>query len=131
MPEARFQSDALHDVLDAADAQALDALDFGLIGIDAQGLVQRYNALESKLSGLAASRVLGRSLFETVAPCMNNAMVAGRLAAAAQQGSALDCTLDYMLALRMRPVKVRLRLLARGHSQNQERLRYVLIDRRS
>jgi hypothetical protein len=71
---------------------------------------------------------MGRSLFTVIAPCLNNAMVAGRFDLAVKDGAALDMTMDYVLSLRMRPVKVRLRLLAPS-GDFQRTLRYVLIQR--
>lgn len=108
----------------ASDAE-IDELDFGVIGFDGEGLVQRYNATESRLAGLSPQRVLGHPLFTLVAPCMNNFMVAQRFDDARAAGSALDHTLDYVLTLRMRPVKVKLRLLADPAGA----LRYVIVHR--
>ena len=114
----------LHHIDVAADAD-LDALEFGVIGFDAEGMVRRYNAFESKAAGLSPQRVLGNALFPVVAPCMNNFMVAQRFEDAAESGTALDATIDYVLTLRMRPIKVKLRLLAApGFS-----MRYVLVQR--
>ena len=105
----------------------LDELDFGVIGIDADGVVCRYNAFESKLAGLSPQRVLGYPLFTTVAPCMNNFLVAQRFDDAKADGTSLDVTIDYVLTLRMRPLKVRLRLLAEPGAA----LRHVLVRRPS
>ena len=107
----------------ALDDAELDNLDFGVIGFDVENVVRRYNAFESKSSGLSPSRVLGLSLFDVVAPCMNNFMVAQRFEDAAINGVPLDATIDYVLTLRMRPVKVQMRLLASPDSA----MRYVLI----
>jgi len=109
--------------LDTAD---LDALDFGVIGIDANTVVRDYNSVESKMAGLSKERVIGHPLFTVVAPCMNNFMVAQRLEDAAAAGEALDLTLDYVLTLRMRPIKVQLRLLAGPRAER----RFVLVNRR-
>ena len=103
----------------------LDTLEFGVIGFDADGIVRSYNTFESKAAGLSPQRVLGHPLFTTVAPCMNNFMVAQRFEDAQAQGVALDATIDYVLTLRMRPLKVRLRLLA----QPGAALRHVLVRR--
>ena len=119
------QSDVLDSLL-ALDGEGLDGLDFGVIGIDAEGVVRQYNAVESKLAGLSPERVLGHPLFTVVAPCMNNFMVAHRFEEAAASGASLDATIDYVLTLRMRPIKVRLRLLARPGAER----RYVLVSRR-
>jgi photoactive yellow protein len=105
----------------------LDALDFGVIGFDNDTVVRLYNAFESKAAGLAPPRVLGQPLFTVVAPCMNNFMVAQRFDDALDAGEALDATIDYVLTLRMRPVKVALRLIASPGSAT----RYVLVNRLS
>ena len=105
----------------------LDALDFGVIGFDAAGVVQIYNAYESACAGLSSERVKHHPLFTVVAPCMNNYLVAQRFDDAAAAAELLDVTIDYVLTLRMRPVKVKLRLLANPTTD----LRYVLVLRRS
>jgi len=120
-----FAPSAIKLVAAMGDAE-MGALAFGVIGFDAQGLVRRYSSVESRLAGLSAERVIGQSMFQSVAPCMNNFMVAQRFADAAAQQTRLDDTIDYVLTLRMRPTQVRLRLLA---SPDQP-IRFILVDRR-
>ena len=108
-----------------ASPEDLDGLRFGVIGIDADGLVTRYNAWESQAAGLSPARVIGQPLFTRVAPCMNTPLVAGAYAEATARGEPLDRTVPYLLTLRMRPTRVQLRLLDPGHGG----LRYVLILR--
>ncbi|HUD35220.1 MAG TPA: PAS domain-containing protein [Variovorax sp.] len=120
-----FDAPGLVQWLDTRPDDALDALDFGVIGFDADDVVRRYNAFESKAAGLSPSRVLGHDLFTVVAPCMNNYLVAQRFEDAAAQGGTLDDTIDYVLTLRMRPVKVRLRLADAPGAAH----RYVLVQR--
>ena len=122
-----FADDALLTALQQLTDGELDGLAFGIIGFDASGLVRRYNAFESRMAGLSTQRVLGHPLFTVVAPCMNNFMVAQRFEDAAVAATPLDATLDYVLTLRMRPVKVKLRLLA----QPGQGMRYVLVQRPS
>ncbi len=120
-----FDQIGLLSALDAADDATLDVMTFGVIGIDSEGQVQRYNSWESKAAGLSPVKVLGHHLFTVVAPCMNNFMVAQRFEDALNDGSALDATIDYVLTLRMRPIKVKLRLLADASVAR----RYVLVQR--
>jgi photoactive yellow protein len=120
-----FNQDKLGEQLAQLPDQAIDSLDFGVIGFDADTVVTRYNEFESKAAGLTANRVIGQPLFTVVAPCMNNFMVAQRFEDALDAGEALDVTIDYVLTLRMRPVKVALRLLAAAGSGT----RYVLVKR--
>lgn len=93
--------------LAALDNARLDALPFGVIGFTADGLVTLYNATESRNAGLSPARVLSRHVFEEVAPCMNNFMVAQRFL----DEATLDAIIPYVLTLRMRPTPVRLRML--------------------
>ena len=74
-----------------------------------------------RLVGLSPDFVKGRRLFEAVAPCMNNYLVAQRF----EDEPDLDTTIDYVLTFKMRPVSVKLRLLRKP---DRER-RYVLVQR--
>jgi photoactive yellow protein len=125
-PDLTFATPDLHAHLAQLDAEALDRLDFGVIGFDADTNVCQYNRLESEAAGLTPPRVLGQPLFTNVAPCLNNFMVAQRFEDAEDDGTVLDDTIDYVLTLRMRPVKVALRLLAAP----DRAVRYVLVQRK-
>lgn len=120
-----FAEPALGEQLAQWPDADLDSLDFGVIGFDDHTVVRRYNQFESQAAGLTPSRVLGQPLFTVVAPCMNNFMVAQRFEDAAESGEALDVTIDYVLTLRMRPIKVALRLIAAPGAA----IRYVLVRR--
>ena len=120
-----FDETLLHSELIRYSDDELDTLGFGVIGFDNDGVVRRYNSFESKAAGLSSARVLGQPLFTTVAPCMNNFMVAQRFEDALASNTPLDAVVDYVLTLRMRPIKVKLRLLALPGAAN----RYVLVQR--
>jgi len=106
---------SLLDDLENADAQALDAADFGIVRMQTDGTVIAYNAYESRLSGLSAASVMGRCFFTDVAPCTNNFMVAERFS----EPGALDAELNYVFTYRLKPTKVRLRLLRRAEATEQ------------
>ena len=120
MNEADFNSITIQD-LEALGPDGRDGLVFGVIGFDRETNVDAYNSTESRLAGLDRSRVLGLPLFATVAQCMNNFMIAQRF----EEEPELDATIAYVLTLRMRPTRVRMRLLA---TQETAR-RYILIER--
>jgi photoactive yellow protein len=121
-----FATPGLYARLAQLQPQDLDQLDFGVIGFDDETQVCRYNRFESEAAGLTAPRVLGQPLFTNVAPCLNNFMVAQRFEDAQDDAAVLDETIDYVLTLRMRPIKVKLRLLAAPDSA----VRYVLVQRK-
>jgi photoactive yellow protein len=121
-----FSTPDLHAHLAQLSDDELDGLDFGVIGFDADSNVCRYNRTESEAAGLTSPRVLDQPLFTNVAPCLNNFMVAQRFEDAQDDGAVLDDTIDYVLTLRMRPIKVKLRMLADPGSA----LRFVLVQRK-
>jgi photoactive yellow protein len=121
----RFDEPNLPQLINGLPEENLDEFNFGVIAIDGECIVRQYNKVESKLAGLSRDRVVGNHLFNVVAPCMNNFMVAQRLEDAHETGSTLDETLDYVLTLRMRPVKAKLRLLAAPAMT----YRYVIVQR--
>jgi photoactive yellow protein len=120
VPDATFEGVALRD-LDTMSVDDCDALPFGVVSFGADTLVQTYNATEARMSGLDPSTVVGVPFFDAVAQCMNNFMVAQRF----EDEPQIDDIVPYVLTLRMRPTKVRLRLLA---EQGVPR-RYILIER--
>lgn len=105
--------------LEAASTTELDQLEFGVIGFDQDEIVERYNRSEAERSGLDPERVIGRHLFEQVAPCTNNYLIAERFRSEPE----LDAELDYVFTLRMKPTPVHLRLLADPSAG----LRYMIV----
>lgn len=118
----QFEAPDIYQQLRALnDPSEFDALDFGVLGLDAKHRVTTYNAFESKLSGLSPERVIGRHVFSEVAPCTNNFMVAQRF----ENEESLDATIDYVFTLRMRPTPVRLRMLRQPDGAQQ----FLLVER--
>lgn len=107
--------------LEALPPGELDGLPYGVVGLDAAGTVEVYNATESRLAGIPQSIVLGWAYFAETAQCMNNFMVAQRF----EDEAEIDDIIDYVLTLRMRPTPVRLRLLKSASAAR----RYLLIQR--
>lgn len=107
--------------LDTMRVEDRDTLRFGVVGFEADTLVQVYNATEARMSGLDPATVMGVPFFDAVAQCMNNFMVAQRF----EDEPEIDDIVPYVLTLRMRPTRVRLRLLAAPGVAR----RYILIER--
>jgi len=101
-----FDDPSMAELLETSSEAELDDLAFGVVGLDREGRVDRYNAHEERSSGLPRAHVMGRHFFFDVAPCMNNYLVAERF-----EETSLDTTMPYVLTFRMRPTPVRLRLI--------------------
>jgi photoactive yellow protein len=59
----------------------LDGLPFGVIALDREGRVLRYNLAESRFARLDRAQVLGRDFFRRVAPCTATPAFEGRVRA--------------------------------------------------
>ena len=115
----------LGQVLSQLDNEQLNALEYGVIGFDDEGLVKVYNEYESKMAGLSLESVIDADLFNTVAPCMNNFLVAQKFEDALDEKAELDEIMDYVLTLKMKPTRVKLRLI----SNPELEFNYVVILR--
>ncbi len=116
-----FDDPAMAERLEALQPDVIDALPFGVIGFDVNGIVTLYNATESRLAGLSTASVVGRHMFEEIGPCMNIDRVAGRFEAE----DALDDCIPFVLTLRMRPTPVKLRMIKRPGAKQ----RWLLLRR--
>ena len=117
---ARFEG-VPYALLCVMDPARVDALPFGVVGLNPEGVVEVYNQTEATLAGLKRDDVIGSHFFLSVAQCMNNFLVAQRL----EDEDDVDAIVAYVLTFRMRPTPVRLRLLKQsGYSR-----RFVLIQR--
>jgi photoactive yellow protein len=100
--------------LSAMTPEAIDALAFGAIRLDAGGTVTFYSARERANSGLRRE-VVGRNFFADIAPCMQRPEVSGRIERARASGT-LDVAFDFVSDLPSgeRDVALRARLLSTG-----------------
>ena len=67
--------------LDARTDQDLDLLPYGVIALDREGVIVRYNRVEARLARLDRALVLGKDFFRTVAPCTATPEFEGRFRA--------------------------------------------------
>lgn len=64
--------------LDALSDEELDTLPFGVIGLDREGRILRYNVAEARFARLDRGRVLGKSFFGEIARCTATPEFLGR-----------------------------------------------------
>ena len=125
MDQINFDSQGLGQALSQINNEQLNALKFGVIGFDDDGIVKIYNSHESEMTGLSYESVIDADLFSSVAPCMNNFLVAQKFEDVIDEKAVLDETMDFVLTLKMKPTRVKLRLI----SAPQLSYNYVIILR--
>nr|WP_225937200.1 PAS domain-containing protein [Myxococcus sp. RHSTA-1-4] len=62
-------ADELLRQVDDLKAAELDSLPFGMIQLDRDGRILKFNQTEAKLARINRDRQIGRSFFDQVAPC--------------------------------------------------------------
>lgn len=66
---SREELDALIQRVDGLSELELDGLPLGMIQLDAQGKILKFNRTEASLARIKAKEQIGRSFFNEVAPC--------------------------------------------------------------
>jgi len=96
--------------------QELDAQPYGVIQLDGQGNILRYNAFETSLSGLDRVRVVGKNFFKQVAPCTDLKDFYGRFCEGVAAGE-LQCTFRFHFAFKENPRDVTVTLFYNDHDK--------------
>lgn len=94
----------------------LDELDFGVVKVDDEGVIQEYNRYESEMAGVSPDEAKGNNFFTEVAPCTNNKLFYGQFQDGIEDGQ-LDEEMDYTFTYKMDPTNVKIRLF---HDQDSE-----------
>ena len=99
-------------VLAAADGMSgeeLDTLPYGMIQLDAQGCILKFNAVESRLASLPQQQQIGKHFFTEVAPCTKVQEFYGRFKEGVVRES-LDTSFQFHFAFKQNPRDVTVRL---------------------
>jgi photoactive yellow protein len=108
-PMLDFDAPGIGEELRHASRQQLNQADFGIVGVDDEGVVQFYNTYESELAGVEPEEARGQNFFTQLAPCSNNRIFLGRFKKGVRTGE-LDEQFSYTFTYKMRPTLVDIRL---------------------
>ncbi len=76
---------SIMDRIEAMGEAELDELPLGVITLDLNGMIRRYNKMEAELARLDQRSQLGKDFFKEVAPCTANPEFQGRFQELAQK----------------------------------------------
>lgn len=113
--------------LDRRSDRELDQLPFGVVCLDADGTILRYNLAESRLARLDRNQVVGKKFFAQVAPCTRGPEFEGRFREFAGAGERTDVLrFDFLFDFKFGAQEVSVEIVrARGVARF-----YLLINRR-
>jgi len=100
---------ALLEAADAMTPEELDTLPYGMIQLDANGRILKYNAVESRLASLPQEQAIGKQFFTEIAPCTKVQAFYGRFKEGVIR-EALDTTFQFHFAFKQQPRDVTVRL---------------------
>ena len=92
--------------LNALTDEELDALPFGVIALDSEGRIARYNMAEARFARLDRGQVVGRSFFGEVARCTATPEFQGRFDKLTSDATATSVRFEYVFAFRFGAQKV-------------------------
>lgn len=82
-----FDMPDLAKAIERMPAADIDSLPYGVIHLDARGVVTSFSRREAELSGFHPARAVGMAFFKDVAPCMDGPELRGRIEAAMVAGT--------------------------------------------
>ncbi len=130
-------SERLHSTFDPERLNALgddelDALPFGVIALDSDGRIVRYNMAEARFARLDRAQVVGRGFFGEIARCTNTPEFEGRFDTLKTATKAANVRFEYVFTFRFGAQKVDVDMgtvLTRPASATSPRV-YICINRR-
>lgn len=106
---------------------ALDELPFGVICLDADGTILRYNLAEARLARLDRNQVVGKNFFARVAPCTATPAFEGKFREFAKSSEARDVLrFDYLFDFKFGAQEVSVEIV---RASGFERF-YLFVNRR-
>ena len=101
-------SNVANELAQMSDAE-IDNLAFGLVELDRDGKIVRYNAAEADIAGLDQTGMVGRDFFKDVAPCTRTDVFEGRFRQGVEEGK-LDIEFAYVFDHQMPQTQVRVHM---------------------
>ena len=98
-------------------SQEADELQYGVIRVSDEGVIELYNRYETDISKLSALDVIGKNFFTNVAPCTNNRLFKGKFEAGVQN-DLLDTSFLYTFTYCLRPTNVAIQLYRHSESKS-------------
>jgi photoactive yellow protein len=96
-------------VADSMSGEELDQLPYGMIQLDANGRILKFNAVESRLASLPQQQQIGKHFFTEVAPCTKVQDFYGRFKEGVLREE-LDSSFQFHFAFKQNPRDVTVRL---------------------
>lgn len=112
---------------DIFNEKVLDELPLGVVVLDREGYVVKYNSFEERLARRSRHDVIGRSFFQDVAVCTDTDQVRGRFEAHIADNSLAE-DIEYSFALPFLPKPRDVRLLLRSFDLEDNVYGILLIE---
>ncbi len=109
MEVIKFGEENIENVLAKMSSSQLDKVAFGAIELDEEGVVMKYNATESQITGRNSADVIGKNFFRDVAPCTCRPEFKGRFEEGVKNGN-LNTLFEYVFDYKMNPTKVKVHM---------------------
>lgn len=105
----KFGRDDIDNVMARLSSREIDALAFGAIQLDGNGVILKYNVAEGEITGRDPSQMIGKNFFTEVAPCTDTPHFYGEFKKGVAKGD-LNTMFEYTFDYNMRPTKVKVHL---------------------
>ena len=104
-----FDEKSLQNAISKLDDDQIETLAFGVIRVDANGIINFYNAAEGGITGRNPEDVIGKNFFTEVAPCTHTPQFHGKFKQGVESGN-LNVMFEYVFDYKMEPTKVKVHM---------------------
>jgi methyl-accepting chemotaxis protein len=105
----KFDASELDEAMSSMKQEDLDNLSFGVVELDKDGNIVKYNSAEGDITGRDPKEVIGRSFFNEVAPCTKSPVFYGKFNEGVTKDD-LNVMFDYTFDYNMAPTKVKIQM---------------------
>ncbi|MFO0661100.1 MAG: ATP-binding protein [Polyangiaceae bacterium] len=109
-------------------ADLIETLPIGVVILDREGRVLRYNAYERQMANRTAESVLGRKFFEEIAPCTRVTELYPAFERYTKEGGVLSVDLQFQFPFPHLPAPRDVRLRLRGFDSRDRKLAFLLVE---
>jgi methyl-accepting chemotaxis protein len=124
----KFDPKELEGAMNSMSQEQLDNMSFGVVELDKDGNIVKYNSAEGDITGRDPKEVVGKSFFNEVAPCTKSPVFYGKFNDGVNKDD-LNVMFDYTFDYNMAPTKVKIQMKNAEEEADKDKTYWIFVKR--